>query len=44
MTQGMPEHGTAFSVLKTEMIERGRGDVQWREAKPRFTCSTPVRM
>ena len=25
MTQGMPEHGTAFSVLKTEMIERGRG-------------------
>ena len=33
MTQGMPEHGTAFSVLKTEMIERGRGDVQWRAGK-----------
>ena len=33
MTQGMPKHGTAFSVLKTEMIERGRGDVQWRDGK-----------
>lgn len=33
MKQGMPEHGTAFSVLKTEMIERGRGDVQWRAGK-----------
>ena len=33
MTQGMPKHGTAFSVLRAEMIERGRGDVQWRDGK-----------
>ena len=30
---GMPEHGTAWDVLKQEMQERGKNDVKWREGK-----------
>ena len=33
MIQAMPQHGRQFSVLKEEMIARGREDVQWRDGK-----------
>jgi glutamate/tyrosine decarboxylase-like PLP-dependent enzyme len=33
MIQAMPQYGRQFSVLKQEMIARGRGDVQWRDGK-----------
>ena len=29
----MPEHGTAWDVLRQEMQERGKNDVKWREGK-----------
>lgn len=29
----MPEHGTAWDVLRQEMLERGKNDVKWREGK-----------
>ena len=33
MPHQMPNSGTAWEQLKTEMLERGQGDAKWREGK-----------